>query len=196
MKLLPLLHVAILWYVPSPPGLTGPTGSQHLNHKGWKMTAASPHHFQACETFRRVHHTANHSICKAAHVTAGEGWIAPCQPGWPEVPSSAVKCRFWPVQSRSLPSRLSLPHWIRGGGVSKVLPGAFHGTTPYSLSCGMGRSSGLRLTESAYAVGWREGLAVLVGWRERPLSLLAVKPEQVTTNKEKIIDLQVKARDK
>lgn len=60
----------------------------------------------------------------------------------------------------------------------------------------MGRSSGLRLTESAYAVGRREGLAALVGWRERPLSLLAVKPEQVTTNKEKIIDLQVKARDK
>ena len=40
------------------------------------------------------------------------------------------------------------------------------------------------------------GLAQLAGWRKRSLSLLALNPEQVTPNKEKMIDLQVKTRGK
>lgn len=78
-----------------------------------------------------------------------------------------------------------------GGGVSEVLLGAFHGTTPY-LFCGI--SYGLRLIQRPTLLD--RGLALLVGRSKKSLSLLALNPEQVTTNTENMIDLQIKAKGK
>lgn len=63
----------------------------------------------------------------------------PYQPIWLQEPL-LLQHPFWPVQSGSLCSTVSLPLWKLGGAaISKVLLAALHGATPYSLFVGSGR---------------------------------------------------------
>lgn len=157
----------MLWYVPSPAllprshsskWLIAPCIRKVLIRAKWQQQLISFKHAKLSDEASTVQTTQSARQLKQLQQKAE----CPLSARLAVRAPPAVKCPFWPVQSGSLCSTLSLPLWKLGGGaVSQMLLGAPHDTALYSVFVRSGRVLGWGWWKACMMLD--RGLALLTG---------------------------------
>lgn len=151
----------MLWWAPSPALLPSPTAPNGLWHPASLRAVKLQRQLISFKHAKLSDEAPTVQTTQPARQLKQPQQKADC----PLPASLAVKCPFWPVRSGSLCSTLSLALWKLGGAATpKVLLGALHGTTPYSLFVGSGRVLGWGWWKARVMLD--RALALLEGWRK------------------------------